>query len=198
MNYSNFRDNESTLEFKRAVDDGNLKQAKHIFEIGKKEKTIKVNTHFAMHHLLIACAKNGNIKEAFKNYQKMKKMSLIPNLQTFRLLLNTIAESKMNNDKSIEDHLEYIQNEMNNKYQIKADSGFYNTLLKLYVEHKFDEDRIFKLIDMMENDESIGINVSTYTMLMQLYADKGDMEHVLSLFEKMQEKKMLQKKKKPQ
>ena len=72
-----YKDNRMSKDFKKASRDGDLKQAKHLYQIGKEEKSLKTNTHFAIHHLMMACTKTGNTKEAFKYYNNLKKMALM-------------------------------------------------------------------------------------------------------------------------
>ena len=175
-------------ELQKAAEVGDYKLANHIFKTAHKEGTIKAHSHFAFHHLLMACSKAKNSKEAFKSYQKLKKFGLKPNEQTFRLLLNSVAEVPKSEEFRIEEKVEFIVNEMK-KFGIEADSGFNNTYLKVLVFHSQDEKKVFELVEKMERDGQV--DSATYTLLMQMYGEKGDVQKAVSVFERMMSKKIL-------
>ena len=77
------------------------------------------------------------------------------------------------------------------KYQVIPDAGFYNTLIKVFVEHGIDEKRILEIAEKMEKDEEIGMDSISYTMLMQLYGKKGELKSSMIIFEKMIEKSLV-------
>lgn len=147
-------------KIKQHIQSRDLKAAVGVLDQIKKDRN-EPNEY--MYNLLIrALAMQGQLKECFSLYNRMKKQNLKPTSPTYVSLLNACANSSRS--KLALEKLNDIRQLFVEK-QIKLNPVHYNVMIKVYGRHgRLLE--AFQLVDEMR-DQKLTIGISTCNFLLQ-------------------------------
>ncbi|XP_015171019.1 PREDICTED: pentatricopeptide repeat-containing protein 1, mitochondrial [Polistes dominula] len=162
------------------IGNGDLSSALNVLSLIKENRD-KPST-FMYNLLLRAYSKQGDVKQCFSLYNKMKKAQLKPNNATYTSLINSCAESQnkslaLEKLKKLRIHLHETGHPMNETH--------YNVFIKAYSRHNCIAEA-FQIVDEMR-DKRISINVITYNSLLNatISDKKAGMRHALIIWHLM-------------
>ncbi|CAM0137108.1 hypothetical protein VKS41_008272 [Umbelopsis sp. WA50703] len=164
---------------------GNMDLAIHIYNLSMEafekfedESKLKKAKHMAMNSVLIGYAQQGNMVEAKKYYQSIKKLGEYPDGNAYASLL--LGSAKDTTDEATDALLIY---EEAKRHNIKPTTFFYNVIISKLAKARKLENAL-KLFDEMQ-ELKVAANSITYGAIISACIRAGSESQAINLFREM-------------